>query len=548
MSSTVYPRIMFKTAKIGADKKGKEFIILKFPYDIETLKDIKTIPGRMFNNDDPNNKHWTCPLNTGSIEMIESFGFKLDEKLYGLLHKSKVKINDLKAVDVPELKGTLRPFQSIAVSFADSKNGNILNADDMGLGKTVEALAFLQLRKEIRPVLIVVPAVAKINWMREAQKWMSPTPKVQILSGETPSKINGEIVIINYDILTYWEKPLIKYGFKIIIADEAQNIKNNSAKRTKSFKKIKKSVPNIMGLTGTPIENHPAEIYNIINMIDPTLYPTFWDFAWEFCDPKNNGYGWVYNGATNIQKLHRVLTESIMIRRLKRDVLPELPEKIISVVPIELTNQKEYEMAERDFIGWVKTYRGKEAAEKASNAAALAEIEGLKQLAIRGKLKGVIAWIKDFLESDKKLVIGTTHTFVIDELMKEFPGIALKLDGSTTGNARQKVVDLFQTDPTYKLFIANIKSGGVAITLTAACDEIIIELGWNPKLMDQFEDRINRIGQTKGVNIYYLLALGTIEEKIAKLLDEKRKIIDGVIDGVQTAQESLLTEILKEYY
>jgi SWI/SNF-related matrix-associated actin-dependent regulator of chromatin subfamily A-like protein 1 len=282
-------------------------------------------------------------------------------------------------------------------------------------------------------------------------------------------------------------------------------------------------------------------------MIDPTLYPIAWDFYWEFCGPKNNGFGWTYNGATNIQKLHKVLTNSIMLRRLKKDVLPELPEKVISFVPIELTNQKEYDFAERSFISWVSAYKGKNAALRAQNAEAIQKIESLKQIAVKGKLKGVIEWVKDFLESDKKLVIATTHTFVIDALVKAFPGISLKLDGSTSPNKRQEVVDSFQNDPIYKLFITNLKAGGVGITLTAASDELIIELGWNPKIMDQMQDRVHRIGQTRGVNIYYLLALGTIEEKIAELLDKKRKIIDGVIDGIETEQESLLGELMKTY-
>jgi SWI/SNF-related matrix-associated actin-dependent regulator of chromatin subfamily A-like protein 1 len=541
----VYPKTMLKNAKAAINKKGHKCIVAKFPFDYETLNRVKSITGRSYVSE---SKHWEVPYNVMSIEKLVEFGFKIDDELFSMLHKTSTAIADLKEIEIPGLKGLLRRFQSIGVSFFDLKNGNALCCDDQGLGKTIETVAYLQLRKELRPVLLVVPAVAKINWQREAQKWMSPVPKVQILSGETPYKISGEIIIINYDILTYWVKPLIKFGLKIMIADEAQNIKNSSTKRTKAFKQIKKTIPKLLGLTGTPIENHPSEIYNIVNLIDPTLFPTFWDFAWEFCDPKNNGFGWQFNGATNIPKLHKILTESIMIRRLKKDVLPELPDKIISVVPIELTNQKEYDLAEQDFIKFVHNTKGAVAAERASNAQALAEIEGLKQIAIHGKLKGIIQWITDFLETGKKLVIGTTHTFVIDAIIKEFPDISLKLDGSVTGNNRQKVVDQFQTDTVYKLFIANIKSGGVAITLTAAWDEIIIELGWNPKLLDQFSDRIHRIGQTHGVNIYYLLALGTIEEKIAKLLDEKRKVIDGVIDGIETSQDSLLMELMKSYY
>lgn len=429
----------------------------------------------------------------------------------------------------------------------NTKDGLYVTDEFIITHNTIETIAYLQWRREKLPVLLVVPAVVKINWSREVTKWMSPIPKVQILSGETPFKISGEIVIINYDILQYWEKEIGKFPFKMIVGDEIQNIKNSSTKRTKAFKRIKKKIPTFMALSGTPIENHPSELYNAISMIDPTLFPIAWDFYWEFCDPKNNGYGWTHNGATNIPKLHRMLTESIMLRRLKKDVLPELPEKIISFVPIELTNQKEYDFAERDFINWVHAYKGKEAALRAENAEAIQKIEGLKQIAVKGKMKGAIDWVKDFLESDRKLVIATTHTFVIDELVKAFPGISLRLDGTVTGTKRQEAVDAFQTDPVFKLFIVNMKAGGIGITLTAAWDLIILELGWNPKIIDQMMDRVHRIGQVHGVNIYYLLALATIEEKIAELLDKKRKVIDGVIDGIETDQDSLLGELMKSY-
>jgi SWI/SNF-related matrix-associated actin-dependent regulator of chromatin subfamily A-like protein 1 len=551
MQSTTYPKVMFKTASLVTNEKGILVIKIKFPFNHNDLNNVRTLYGRKYHSE---LKCWSCPLSVESLQILISWGYSIDDKLkeyyqntQELIKKTKFAEMEKINLSIPGLKGKLRPFQKASVIFADAKNGNILNADDMGLGKTIETIAYLQLRKEKLPALIVTPAAVKINWKREIQKWMSPTPNVQILSGETPFKIHTDICIINYDILTHWTNAIGKYPFNMIIADEAQAIKNSSAKRTKAFKKIKKGISTFMALTGTPIENHPSELYNVINMINPALFPVAWDFYWEFCNPVNNGYGWTYSGATNIPKLHKILTESIMLRRLKKDVLLELPEKTTSFIPIELTNQKEYDFAEKDFIQFVKEQKGHEAAERASNAESIQKIETLKQLAVKGKLKGAINWIKDFLECDKKLVIVTTHTFVIDELIKAFPGISLKLDGSITGEKRQEVVDNFQKDPVYKLFIMNLKAGGVGITLTASSDVVILELGWNPKIMDQAADRVHRIGQTRGVNIYYLLALNTIEEKIAELLDKKRKIIDGVIDGIETGKESLLMELMNSY-
>jgi SWI/SNF-related matrix-associated actin-dependent regulator 1 of chromatin subfamily A len=228
-----------------------------------------------------------------------------------------------------------------------------------------------------------------------------------------------------------------------------------------------------------------------------------------------------------------------------------LPDKTYSFIPIELDNEKEYKEAERDFISWIKKEKGQEAAKKASNAEAFAKIEGLKQLTIKGKLKSIIEWINDFLETDQKLVIFCTHLLTIEKLMNEFNPIAVKMDGSVPNNKRQNVVDKFQNNPDCKLFIGMIdKQGdpaGVGWTLTAASNVAFIELQWSPKTHDQASDRCHRITQKDAVNIYYLLAKNTIEEKIAKLQDSKRNTIDGIMDGIDTPAESLLSEIMKSY-
>ena len=162
-------------------------------------------------------------------------------------------------------------------------------------------------------------------------------------------------------------------------------------------------------------------------------------------------------------------------------------------------------------------------------------------------MKNVNVWIQNFLETDEKLVVFCTHKFVIEELMEEFKEIAVKIDGSVTGENRQKAVDEFQTNDKIRLFVGNVQAAGVGITLTAASNLVFIELGWSPMMHDQAEDRIHRIGQKNSVMIYYLLAANTIEEKIAKLLDSKRKVVDAILDGVETEQASLLSELMKIY-
>jgi SWI/SNF-related matrix-associated actin-dependent regulator 1 of chromatin subfamily A len=340
---------------------------------------------------------------------------------------------------------------------------------------------------------------------------------------------------------------LLAYRPSVLIADEVHYIKNNSANRTKAFKKLAKICPHIIGLSGTPIENRPVEIYNIVNLIDPNFMPNFMKFVHKYCGARHNGFGWDYSGATNTQELHSKLSASVMLRRLKKDVLKDLPEKLNSFVPIALDNRSAYFVAEQNFIKYVQETKGAEKAKKAQTAQALAEIEGLKQLAVEGGLKNSIDWISEFLESGEKLIVFATHKFVINALMSNFGNIAVKIDGSVSTNARQAVVDRFQGDSGVKLFIGNIKAAGVGLTLTKASNVVFLELPWTPSQIDQAADRAHRIGQLNAVTVWFLLPVKTIMEKIAKLLDKKRKTVDEVLDGKKTEEASLLAELMDSY-
>jgi SWI/SNF-related matrix-associated actin-dependent regulator 1 of chromatin subfamily A len=355
------------------------------------------------------------------------------------------------------------------------------------------------------------------------------------------------IVIINYDILTYWWKVLREYKPELIIIDESHFVKNNSAQRTKALKKLVRVSKYIIALSGTPIVNRPIEFFNIISILDPTLFPNYWQFAQRYCGAKHNGFGWDFKGATHTEELHKILTESLMIRRKKQDVLKDLPDKVYSFVPIELDNEKEYFNAEKNFIAWVRENKGLAAAERASMAAIFTEYEGLKQLAVKGKMPLVIRWIEGFLESDEKLVVFAIHKFVITELMETFGDIAVKIDGSVSTKDRQLAVDKFQTDDKIRLFVGNIKAAGVGITLTASSHVAFIEYPQTPDGLSQPADRCHRIGQKYTVNVHYLIAKDTIETRTAKMLDEKRKVVDSVVDGKAPEAGTLLTELIDSY-
>jgi len=532
-----------KTASLVANSKGEKRIKISFPYDTEEILKIRDIPGRTYHKE---NHCWSAPLFVDTVNTLKDWNYSLCDKLQVFIQKVDEKTLAIQKIGIPGLKGTLYPFQNEGVIFLENHKGRALIADEMGLGKTIQALAYAQLHPELTPIIIVCPASLKLNWAKECKQWMED-PQIEILSGTKIHKTTKDIIIINYDILFAWVGQLRKIDAKIIILDEAHYTKTSNAKRTKATKMLAKTIPHIIALSGTPIVNKPIEIYNAVKMIDPELFPNRWHYYKYYCNAKHNGFGWDFNGASHTSELHDKLKKSLMIRRLKKDVLPDLPAKIRSFVPIEISNKYDYKEAETDFIKWIEKEKGLEAAEKAKNAEAFSKIENLKQLAVKGKMKQCINWIEDFLTSDQKLVVFATHKFVIEKLMETFPDIAVKIDGSVSSENRQKAVDDFQNKEEIKLFIGNIQAAGVGITLTASSNVVFIEFPWSPGLLNQAGDRCHRIGQKDAVNIYYLYAINTIDEKVIKMLHKKSITVDQVLNGEESDDTTTFQELINSF-
>jgi SNF2 family DNA or RNA helicase len=530
------------TVSLAENHKGEKVIKIEFEYDLTLLNKVREIPGRLWH---PENKCWSTPLHEGTVNLLRSFGFTVDEKLQSYLLNNDKITKGIVLSGIPGLKGTLRDFQTIGVAFAESKDGRCLIADSMGLGKTIQSIGYIQLHRDTTPVIVICPASLKLNWEREIEAWL-PNPKVEGLSGTIPYKTKGEILIINYDIVFGWYEELKKKKPQIIILDEVHLLKSSATKRTKAVKKLCKEVPHIIALSGTPIVNRPIEIYNTLQILDKDLFPNYIAFCRRYCNMHNNGFGMDVNGASHTDELHEKLVQTLMIRRKKEDVLKELPDKIYSFVPVAIDNKKEYMEAEADFIAYIRKEKGIEAAQRISTMEAAQKMNGLKQIAVKGKLTEAIEWIKNFLESDNKLVVFCYHKFVVDALMEEFGKVAVKVDGSVSVSKRQGYVDQFQTDEKIRLFIGS-SAADKGYTLTKANHLVHLEFEWTPGGMDQKTDRVHRIGQLKQVVVYYFFAKNTIEEKIAKILDEKRNVLDAVLDGKETEQGNLLHEIMKSY-
>jgi len=434
----------------------------------------------------------------------------------------------------------LYPFQIDGVKFLEQRRGRGLIADEPGLGKTVQALELLRRHSFTFPAVVVCPASVKVHWQRHAENMLNGA-KVQMISGRSPVKITGDIILVNWDILKYHLSALQIRGHKTGIFDESHVCRNVYSQRSKAMKALCLPLPYVVCLSGTPIVNRPIEFWRTIRAIDRKLF-TWEQYTNRYCD---NGYRYVpgqgykrdLNGAKNKLELHKILTDTIMIRRTKEEVLPQLPNKTRALVPMEIDRTK-YEQAKQEFLDWLREQ------DKDRDIAVLGKLEKLRQQAIESKMEQVIEWVGDY---SGKLVVFATHTKTLDILQEKFKNTCVRIDGKTPQNKRQAIVDQFQTKERIKLFLGNVQAAGVGITLTAASAAAFVELPWSSTELDQAEDRIHRIGQKDACMIYYLLAAGTIEEEIAELLDRKRRTVMAILDGKDVETEILLSELLSKY-
>jgi len=426
-------------------------------------------------------------------------------------------------------------------------NGRCLLADEMGLGKTIQALYYLKLRPDKLPALVVCPSTAKYVWKSEIRKHTKFSGR--ILSGQTPCRFKPrDITIINYDVLTYWKDTLKDMDFNTLILDESHYIKSYKAKRTKAVISLGKRIPHVIALSGTPLTNRPKELYQTLHLIVPKLFPSFVPYAFRYCNRRMLPWGWDDNGASHLNELHEKLKKTCMIRRTKEQVLPELPHKRRMVIPLPIDKVTEYEEAENDFITWLTKKDTKKAA-KALLAEKLVQLGYLKRLAAELKMRSVFNWIDNFLEeTDEKLVVFTLHKKIIQQLIAKYGKQSVVVDGSVSMKQRQKNIKQFQEKKGTRIFIGQLIAAGTAITLTAASTAVFIELDWVPGNHIQAEDRLHRIGQKNCVWVYYLVAKGTIEQKLCKILQEKAAIITSVLDGKEKGNKlNVFNQLMKWY-
>jgi SWI/SNF-related matrix-associated actin-dependent regulator of chromatin subfamily A-like protein 1 len=476
-------------------------------------------------------------LSANARDVMDRLRREHDEAIDGVRRSRAHNAPELVIED--RLGGELRPFQRAGVAYAVEARRCFL-ADEQGLGKTVQALATLE-ADDAYPAVVVCPASLKLNWKRETEHWL-PHRSVTVVSGTGAVPPKADITVINYEIVHAHRTRLSLLRPRALVLDESHYIKNPRAKRTQAVRKLAESLaPDALrlALTGTPVMNHAEELIAQLRVIGRLE-----DFG------SGARFARRFQGVGAEERIHWHLRRSCFVRRLKADVLPQLPAKEQVVVPVALDNEREYRQAEKDVIAWLRE-QPLDLGELESRVAAtlraerLAQLNILKRLAARGKSGAALAWIEDFLASDEALVVFCSNREVQELALARFPD-ALHLVGSDSVEEREAAVQAFQDPSGPQLLVASTRIGGQGITLTRASNVAFLDLEWTPAMHDQAEDRCHRIGQRDAVTAWYLLAAETIDETMIELIARKRGIVGAVTDGRRDESEALVQSVVRE--
>ncbi len=437
-------------------------------------------------------------------------------------------------------------------------------ADDMGLGKTVQLLCVVckyledETEKNKKPTLVVCPSSLCLNWQNEIEKFTQGVTS-EVIHGSLQDRMrkiaeinNYNIVITSYELLKrdIDEYKKYNYKFKYIIADEAQYIKNNNTQNAKAIKDIISETR--FALTGTPIENSLSELWSIFDFIMPGYLFRYRKFKELYETPIMRD-----NDEIVMQKLKKLI-EPFVLRRIKKEVLTELPDKTVTVLSSQML--EEQEEIYLSYLTQAKKSAMEEIKENGiekSQIKILALLTRLRQVCCHpslfienyeggsGKLNQCIEIIKDAIQSGHKILLFSGYTAMFDIIEKELKKEQisyLKLTGQTKVSDRINLVDEFNNNPDKKLFLISLKAGGTGLNLVGADMVIHYDPWWNVSSENQATDRTYRIGQKRNVQVYKLITKNSIEEKIYDLQKRKEALIDNMLSTNQTFISKLSKE------
>jgi len=455
-------------------------------------------------------------------------------------------------------------FQQTGVQWLALAQGRAILGDDMGLGKTPQILSYCDLEPAVRRLLVVCPSVVTINWRREAVRWAPSIPLHVGKSTAAVRKILAQIdkdqseglawcvecawtgrapdragescprcwgptqqhrwgLVISWGLLRQILPELIAAGFDTVVADEAHNAKTPEAQRTRALHELGWLAERRIGASGTEIQNRPAEAWPLFSFVDPLAFPAFKPFGELFCGPRTETYRGrevrTYKGASRLPRLN-ALARTYIQRRTKRAVLPQLPPKRRQFLPIEAP------------AAFAKQYKTEiKALRSGTDDQAMGRVAKMRQQVGLAKVPAAVDWILGAHDNDQAVVVFVHHQQVHANLRDVLNEIGLRVDsivGATTQTQRQDRVDAFQAGELDVLIGSTAMKEGV--TLTHAAHTLHVERWWVPGDEEQAEDRVCRIGQTRGVLNVYLHLNGSLDDYVHALIEAKRLVVATVQD------------------
>ena len=414
----------------------------------------------------------------------------------------------------------------------------------MGLGKTVQAIAFILYKASEGASLVVAPASVVMNWQKEFARF-APTLRITVLNneGDRDSTIDsagpGDVIISTYGLLAHGQEHILAKDWNVVCLDEAHTIKNRQTKTSGSAMQLKASSRLI--LTGTPVQNYLGELWNLLQFLNPGLMGSFERFSSKFIDASD----------PDLESLKRIV-QPFILRRTKAEVLDELPDKTDIVRTVQLSDA---EMLAYETIR-EKVEQDLEDESKVT-VNVLAEITRLRQAACSmalvnkdwkggtSKLAELSDLVREIISGGNRVLIFSQFTSFLDMVNAQLDkdGVSyFYLNGSTPIRTRSKMVADFQKGEK-EAFVVSLKAGGLGLNLTGANYVIHLDPWWNPAIESQATDRAYRIGQKQNVTVYHLISAHTIEEKILRLHDAKRRLADNFLEGTSQAHSLSLEEL-----
>jgi SNF2 family DNA or RNA helicase len=459
---------------------------------------------------------------------------------------NEIKKNFEADTDVSHMKIPLMGYQKAGVAFLEHADGIALIGDEMGCGKSAQALAYTSKYKQ--KTIIVTLASIKFNWKNEVQKFTNSSAIVIHDKSTIEELKQYDYVITNYDQLRKWEPVLKKMKFDTIILDESHSIANGASLRSKLVSKLFKKIKHRILLSGTPTRNKPMELFYQLKFLQPSEFSNKQDFGFRYCGP-TTGYNdhWEFKGSSNLDELNERIS-GVYIRRLKSEVLKDLPPKRISnlIYQMDKDDRKAYDLLVEEIS---KNQETKQSILSQSQTAQSNGLMSLMKFCSNHKVPYLIEFVKQMIQEDlssnKKIVVFAHFKETQKLLQKAFPGISTVLFAEMTAEQRQESVDKFNNDPNMRIFIGSTLAAGTGINLTSADTVVFADILWTPAIMKQSEDRVHRHGQQNNTFIYYMTFEDTVEQAIWSTIEKKLLVTAQTHGDIPYDENAVVTSLAK---